>query len=137
MGMWNLKPVKGPVLRGSAGFTLLEVMVALAVVAIALVPLLRLHLLSLDATLRAQDLSTAVLLAQEKMSAMPPFPDAGEEQGTFEGPDFDRFRWQTAVTEEEVILAAQPIAIRHLVVTVLWTDGQREHQYTLESYKTQ
>jgi general secretion pathway protein I len=124
-------------LRGSAGFTLLEVMVALAVVAIALVPLLRLHLLSLDATLRAQDLSTAVLLAQGKMAAMPPFPEAGEEQGTFEGPDFDRFRWQTAVTEDEVILSAQPIAIRHLIVTVLWTDGQREHQYTLESYKTQ
>ena len=137
MGMWNVKPVKGSGLRGSAGFTLLEVMVALAVVAIALVPLLRLHLLSLDATLRAQDLSTAVLLAQEKMATMPPFPEAGEEQGTFEGPDFDRFRWQTAVTEDEVILAAQPIAIRHLAVTVLWTDGQREHQYTLESYKTQ
>jgi general secretion pathway protein I len=137
MGMWNVKPVKGSGLRGSAGFTLLEVMVALAVVAIALVPLLRLHLLSLDATLRAQDLSTAVLLAQEKMATMPPFPEAGEEQGTFEGLDFDRFRWQTVVTEDEVILAAQPIAIRHLAVTVLWTDGQREHQYTLQSYKTQ
>src|SRR5919106_3503736 len=104
MGMWNLKPVKGSVLRGSAGFTLLEVMIALAVVAIALVPLLRLHLLSLDATLRAQDLTTEVLLAKEKMATLPPFPEAGEEQGTFEGPEFERFRWQTVVTEEEVIL---------------------------------
>jgi general secretion pathway protein I len=135
--MWSVKPVKEPGGQDAAGFTLLEVMIALAVVAIALLPLLRLHLLSLDATLRAQDLTTAVLLTREKMATMPPFPEAGEEQGTFEGPEFERFRWHTTVTEEEVILGTQPIALRHLEVTVLWTDGQREHHYTLESYATQ
>ena len=48
------------------GFTLLEVLVAVAIVGVSLVMLLRLHLLSLDATLAAQDLTTAVLLAEGK-----------------------------------------------------------------------
>jgi general secretion pathway protein I len=65
--MWNARAAKSSRAFSqlyAAGFTLLEVMVALAIVAIALVPLLRLHLLSLDATMRAQGLTTATLLAQ-------------------------------------------------------------------------
>jgi type II secretion system protein I len=89
-----------------AGFTLLEVVVALAIVAIALVPLLRLHLLSLDATVRAQDLTTAVLLAQGRMAAIGAFPETGEEDGTFEDPELTRFRWHTVVTEHTLGLTS-------------------------------
>ena len=78
------------------GFTLLEVMVAIAVIAIALVPLLRLHLLSLDATMHAQDLTIAVGLAQEKMAEMPSNPEPGENKGDFEAAAYERFRWQTS-----------------------------------------
>jgi general secretion pathway protein I len=122
-----------------AGFTLLEVMVALALVAIALVPLFRLHLLSLDATMRAQGLTTAVLLAQEFMAGMPAFPEPGDEQGGFEDPDLAGFRWQTAVTESEVILgeSVQVVKLRHIAVTIVWIEGQREQFYTLETYVAQ
>src|SRR5688572_8452658 len=91
----------------AGGFTLLEVMVAVAVVAIALVGLLRLHLVSLDNTLRSQDLTTAVLLAQGKMAMMGAFPDAGEEQGKFEGPELERFRWFTKVTEHALPIGTE------------------------------
>jgi general secretion pathway protein I len=123
----------------TAGFTLLEVMVALAIIAIALVPLMRLHLLSLDATMRAQGLTTAVLLAQEQMALLPLFPEAGEEQGRFDDPTLAAFRWHTAVTEEEIILgaSAQLMKLRHIVVTIVWVEGQREHYYTLEKYVAQ
>ena len=63
----------------------------MAIVAIALVTFMGLHLRSLDATIRAQDLTTAVLLAQGKMAGMGEFPDTGEEQGKFEGPELERF----------------------------------------------
>lgn len=116
---------------------MVEVMVALAIVAIALVPLLRLHLLSLDGTSRAQDLTTAVLLAQERMATMPSVPEEGEEEGTYDDPELDRFRWQTVVTEDEVILEAQPVKTWRIEVTVLWTDGRREQLYSLESYAAQ
>ena len=77
--MWILKPSSGGRRLTTAGFTLLEIMVALAIVAIALVPLLRLHLLSLDATIRSQDLTTAILLAQGQLAAMGAFPEEGED----------------------------------------------------------
>lgn len=51
-----------------AGFTLLEVLVAMAVLAVALVTLLGLYNRSLLLTLHAQKLMTATLLAQEILS---------------------------------------------------------------------
>jgi type II secretory pathway pseudopilin PulG len=113
------------------------VLVAVAIVAIALVTFMGLHLRSLDATIRAQDLTTAVLLAQGKMATMGEFPDPGEEQGKFEGPDLERFQWATAVTEHTLGALAdggQTVTVRRMEVTVSWADGQQTHYYTLEAY---
>ena len=130
--------------RTQSGFTLLEVMVAVAVIGIALVPLLRLHLLSLDATLYAQDLTTAVGLAQEIMAEMPAIPEPGDSKGDFEAPAYARFRWQASVGETEEIVIPNldnpegaeppPFEVQRIEVSVFWMDGQRERLYTLESY---
>lgn len=124
------------------GFTLLEVLVAVAVVGTALVVLLRLHLLSLDATLAAQDLTTAVLLAEGKMATfMAQSPEEGEDEGQFDGPDLERFRWTTSVIEYEIGRGDQnddregAIGIRHLTVSVHWRDGNRNRSYSLETYE--
>jgi general secretion pathway protein I len=130
--MWNRRRVE----PHAAGFTLLEVLVAVAIVAIALVTFMGLQLRSLDATIRAQDLTTAVLLAQAKMATMGEFPDAGEEQGKFEGPELERFQWATAVTEHtlDAVDGGQSVNVRRLEVTVFWADGQQTRHYTLEAY---
>src|SRR5712691_13266882 len=99
MTMWNRSRVKHQARIPAPGFTLLEVLVAVAIVSIALIAFMGLHLSSLDATIRAQDLTTAVLLGQGKMATMGEFPETGEEQGKFEGPELERFQWATAVTE--------------------------------------
>lgn len=132
MTMWNRRRVE----PYAAGFTLLEVLVAVAIVAIALVTFMGLHLRSLDATIRAQDLTTAVLLAQAKMATMGEFPDAGEEQGKFEGLELERFQWSTAVTEHtlDAVDGGQSVNVRRLEVTVFWADGQQTRHYTLEAY---
>ncbi len=129
--------------HGAAGFTLLEVLVAVAIVGIALVVLLRLHLLSLDATLAAQDLTTAVLLAQGKMATfMAQSPAAGEDQGRFDGPGLERFRWTTSVTDHDIDLGSQDdgreeaVGIRHVTVSVHWRDGNRNRSYSLETYES-
>ena len=137
MTMWNSRRVKYQAQTSAPGFTLLEVLVAVAMVAIALVTFMGLHLRSLDATIRAQDLTTAVLLAQGKMATMGEFPDTGEEQGKFEGPDLERFQWATAVTEHTLGALSdggQIVTVRRLEVTVSWADGQQTHHYTLEAY---
>lgn len=122
-------------------------MVAIAVIAIALVPLLRLHLLSLDATLYAQDLTTAVGLAQEMMAKMPPQPEPGDDQGTFDAAVYERFKWQISVGEKEEMTMPDlevteggvlpTFEIQRIDVTVSWVDGADEKRYTLESYAVQ
>ena len=152
MTTWNRRRVKcctcggqytPPVWRGQSpcaapatGFTLLEVLVAVAIVAIALVAFMGLHLHSLDDTIRAQDLTTAVLLAQGKLAAMGEFPETGEAGGKFAGPELERFQWATAVTERtlDALGAGKPVAVRHLEVMVRWVDGQQLRHYTLEAY---
>ena len=133
------------------GFTLLEVMVAVAIVAIALVPLLRLHLLSLDATIWAQDYTTAVMLAQKTMAeTTAPIPserelgerksgelEPGEKNGTFDEPAYARFQWQTLIGEKEELTlgeTAQPLEVQRVQVTITWENGQRSRAYQLESY---
>ena len=132
MTMWNSRRVE----PHTPGFTLLEVLVAVAIVAIALVTFMGLHLRSLDATIRAQDLTTAVLLAQAKMASMGEFPEPGEEQGKFEGPELARFQWSTAVTEHtlDAVDGGQSVNVRRLEVTVFWADGQQTRHYALEAY---
>jgi general secretion pathway protein I len=136
MTMWNSRRLKRQAQADAAGFTLLEVLVAVAIVAIALLTFMGLHLRSLDATIRAQDLTTAVLLAQAKMATMGEFPDTGEEKGRFEGPELERFQWSTAVTEHtlDAVEGGQSVSVRRLEVTVYWADGQQTRHYTLEAY---
>jgi general secretion pathway protein I len=137
--MWNSRRLKRQAQADAAGFTLLEVLVAVAIVAIALLTFMGLHLRSLDATIRAQDLTTAVLLAQAKMATMGEFPDTGEEKGRFEGPELERFQWSTAVTEHtlDALEGGQSVSVRRLEVTVYWADGQQTRHYTLEAYGVQ
>jgi general secretion pathway protein I len=136
--MWNPRISKPLPQTATAGFTLLEVLVAVAIVGIALVAFLRLHLLSLDATIRAQDLTTAVLLAQGRLATMGAAPEPGEEEGKFEGPELERFRWVSAVTEHTLELGSTqpPVQLRRVQVTVYWLDGQQQRSYSLETYGT-
>ena len=136
MTMWNSRRVKRQTQTNAAGFTLLEVLVAVAIVAMALVAFMGLHLRSLDATIRAQDLTTAVLLAQGQLATLGEFPETGEAQGRFEGPELERFQWSTAVTEHtlDALAGGQTVTVRRLEVTVYWADGQQTRHYTLEAY---
>ena len=121
-----------------SGFTLLEVLVAVSIVGIALVVLLRLHLLSLDATLAAQDLSTAVLLAQGRMAILlAQAPPPGEDEGQFDGPELERFRWTTSVRQFglDPQSGAGSAGVRHVTVSVHWREGNRNRTYRLETYE--
>ncbi len=86
------------------GFTLLEVMVAIAILGIALLALLGLHHQSLQSVIRAQDTTQAVMLAQALMTEteLERFPPVGNTAGNFENmfPGLYRnFQWQRQVTQ--------------------------------------
>jgi len=90
-------------MRAQRGFTLIEVMIALAVVAVALMALLSLHHQSLQSVMRSRDSTSAALLAQDLMTQaeLERFPALGTRQGDFEnmypGGVYSHFRWLRTV----------------------------------------
>jgi len=101
----------------AAGFTLLEVMIALTVVAIAFVGLLGLHNRNLALVGRDQDMTQATLLARQfitEMELIEQFPDLGTSNGEFN--NAPGFRWERDVTET-------PLPdVREVHLRVIWDD---------------
>ena len=92
-----------PIGRGEEAFTLLEVMIAIAILGTALTGLLALHHQSMQSVIRAQDFTRASMLAQAIMTEaeLERFPDLGTKQGDFQDSfpgQFQDFRWQRLVT---------------------------------------
>jgi general secretion pathway protein I len=114
-----------------SGFSLLETMIALAIIGIALVTLLGLANRSIDTNGRLQKITQATLLAQEKMTEIEVLTSQGSdfqnEEGTFENP-FAEFRWRT--TYEETPL---PVVMQ-VTVTVAWGDEQKNEAVDISSF---
>jgi general secretion pathway protein I len=94
-------------LGDSRAFTLLEVMVAVAILAIALVAILKANVQSLDTLVETRERTAASLLAASKMAEVEAVGAAGwsEFQGDF-GEDYPGYTWQveTAPTEVENLM---------------------------------
>lgn len=90
---------RGPA-RGSAGFTLLEVLIAFAILAVMLVPILQVFGGGLGTTETARGYTTATLLARSKLA------EAGRDAPLSEGITEGRFeqngyRWKTSIVRDE------------------------------------
>jgi general secretion pathway protein I len=87
---------------GRAGFTLLEVLIAIAVLGIALLALLSLEHQDLQSVIRGQDISRAAMLAQALMTQaeLGRFPPLGTTSGDFNqiySGLYPNFRWTQSV----------------------------------------
>ncbi len=92
---------------GRAGFTLIEVMIAVGVLGIALLALLSLEHQDLQSVIRAQDISRAAMLAQALMTQaeLERFPILGSTSGNFDQiypGRYPNFRWTRLVTPSSV-----------------------------------
>ncbi|MDX2496102.1 MAG: type II secretion system protein [Desulfuromusa sp.] len=114
------------------GFSLLEVMIALAIVAIALVSLLGL----LNRSILVQDtihkVTRATLLAQQLLSEQElNVGDARvnwESQGDDFTVPFENFRWQ--VSYQDTLISQ----VKQVTVTVLWGEAEKNEQVQLVSF---
>ena len=113
----------------SKGFTLLEVMIAIGILAISMVMLIGLRNRAVDLNGYARDLTAASILAESKISEweLKGFPDPQEAAGGFDelNPDFT---WRVAVSPTPFD------DLRELKVTVTWKRGLRDETLDLTTY---
>lgn len=113
------------------GFTLLEVMVAVSIMALVLVTLLGLMNRSKQDVLLAEHLTTATFLAKRMMTDAilfkPRLPL--EEEGEFSEEEFKEYAWRKTVS---VTPLSQIMEVR---VVVLWSEGARQEQVELVGYE--
>lgn len=128
-------------LRGHRGFTLLEISVALAVLAVGLVTCLQIFSRSLRLQDSASRRSRCVLQARAAMDALigqPEIADHSEERNTAEGCS-TRILVRHAGKEEGIKQAefelASDVSLRYLQVDVTWQDGVGAKTYTLRSLR--
>ena len=113
----------------NAGFTLLEVMIALLIIATSFVVLLHTRNQSVITADYAKRATVATLLASEKMSDIEQedFPDTGDDSSNF-GDDYPEYRWKTSVSDTAYE------NIREVKVEILWGEGNSERSIGLVNY---
>jgi general secretion pathway protein I len=114
------------------GFTLLEVMIALAIISIALISLLSLATSSINVNARLQKITQATLLAQEKMTDVEAKirnsnTESPDEEGEFNEP-FVEFRWRTVFEETPFP------PLRMVTVIVAWGEEAQNEAVQISSF---
>ena len=112
------------------GFTLMEVMVAMAIMAIALVSIFQLQSQSISMTTDSRFMTTAALLAQSKMVEVETMSSLSNqsEDGDF-GADYPQYTWHLSVSD------AQLQQFKKIEVTVTNKLFLRRGTYKLVLYK--
>ena len=112
------------------GFTLLEVMVAVSILALVLVSLLGLKNRSMQDVMKAERITTATLLAKRLMTdPIMTKQQIGEEEGQFLEETFRDYQWKKTVSLTPIA------AIKEVRVAVLWKEGERSDMVELVSYE--
>ena len=117
------------------GFTLLEVMVAVAIMSIVLVSVYRLHSQSLAMNTQTRFYTQAPMLAQSKLAEMATGEDAEfiNDSGDF-GEEFAGFSWNVAVDEVDIeALGEISQDLKKIEVSVSYNDN--EFVYNLRTFR--
>lgn len=120
-------------------FTLIEVLIALAITLIGLVPLLHLLTTSILMADSAWNLSQATLIGNSRLAEVIARNDLeiGIEQGNVESEEKEIvFEWQSEVTEANIdeLEDTGLKDLRKVTVTVIWHEAQSQKQILLTTY---
>ena len=123
-------------IRNEAGFTLLEVMVAVAILAMVLVSLLGVSNRSTEAVMLSDHITTATLLAKRVMTEtlMSSPLTQTEDEGEFPEDEFKDYAWKKTVSPMQ-IEGVKGVQITEVRVAVLWKEGTRQEMVELKSYE--
>jgi type II secretion system protein I len=109
------------------GFTLLEVLAALSVLAFTFLVLLQTDGLNASRTFHAAKLQEAARLAESRMEEL--FSSGSDELVSDEGQQDDgSYSWERVVTDTKYE------GLKEVRVTVRWSEGSREEEYFVLAY---
>jgi general secretion pathway protein I len=114
------------------GFTLLEVMIAVSIMAMVLVTLLGLKNSSMEDVMLMQHMTTATMLAKRAMVETTTEAKPGqtlELEGTFPEDVFKDYTWKKIIDPTSIATIAE------VHVIVLWKEGTRQETVELVSYE--
>ena len=120
---------------GRDGFTLLEMMVAVSVIAIVLLAVYRLHSQTLLMNISARFYTMAPLLAQSKLAELETSTDIdlSEESGDF-GEDYTGYNWEIIISDiESEQLENTADKLKQIDIKVIFNQG--ELSYDLRTYR--
>jgi general secretion pathway protein I len=123
------------------GFTLLEVMIATVIMAIAVVGVMSAMSASLRNAARLTAYDRAVMLSRSKMDELlvdQRIPPGAEIEGTFEGTDADNATgWKARFTLFDLGQPAAPGTpiLERVELEIWWMAGGERHTFPLEGYR--
>lgn len=120
--------------RGSPGFTLIEILVAMVILTLCLVVIMELFSESLKGGRVSQEYIQAVFHAREKMEEILIAPELSV--GSMEGRFPDSTLWKVEITpfeEDESAMLAGSVRLFRVALEVKWKQGRRQRDITLKT----
>ena len=132
---WMFIPHSAPCTSRLKGFTLLEVMVAVAILGMVLVSLIGLKNRSMQDVTLADHITTATLLAKRTM--IESLVSSGtrtffEDDGEFPEEEFKDYTWKRSISQLQPI---ENVKVTEIRVAVLWKEGERQEMVEMKSYE--
>ncbi len=121
--------------RSSTGFTLLEIMVAISIIAIVLVSIYKMHAQTISMNFISRFQTIAPLLAKKILTEIEskPVDDLVDDSGDF-GKNFSGYKWQVSVKEVESEALGE-IAKDLKQIEVIVSLNEDEDVYNIRLYK--
>lgn len=123
------------------GFTLIEVVIALAILGVALTVIIELFSGGLRLGRASVEYTKAVNFARMKMEEIAIKPNI--QEGTDEGEFDPTYRWQVEIKKMDLLSAQKdrdlnpPVELFQVKVNVLWKSGSKERSAIFETYRTE
>jgi len=127
-------------MRLDRGFTLIEILVAISVLAISLVVILQLFSGGLKSVRLSNQYTRAIFYAREKMEEILLMEDleVGSEEGSQEDESEDPLRWRAEIVliePEEEEASKLPFDTLGIMVDVMWQEGEKEKRFQISTMK--
>ena len=122
-------------LLSSRGFTLLEVVISVAIIATGFFAVYSLHIQTLAAASDVRFYIKAPLLAQEKISEIEMnLKDAADGSGDF-GEDYEGYSWKTTVSNvTNELLGATSEKMKKIELQISLNEGENSYDVTVYRY---